>query len=63
MQDTLEKHAEKIKSLKKTINVYRVKYYDVDINELHKKIQFLSTECDIINKINLNLNQYLKGIQ
>lgn len=50
---------EKNKSLKSNIQKYQSTYHDIDIGELHRKLQYLESECDVMTRLNTRLTQHI----
>jgi chromosome segregation ATPase len=55
-------HYAKIKSLKAQVQKYQQTYHDIDIGELHRKLQYLESECDVMTRLNTKLTQHIDAI-
>jgi len=52
----------KMKALKTQVQKYQSTYHDIDIGELHRKLQYLESECDVMTRLNTKLTQHIDTI-
>ena len=60
LQEKINEQAAKIKTLKGSVHHYQQTYHDIDIGELHRKLQFLESENDVMTRLNTQLTQHVK---
>lgn len=58
----VKEQTDKVKVFKAKVQKYQTTYHDIDIGELHRKLQYLESECDVMTRLNTRLTQHIETI-
>ncbi len=54
---------DKIKFLKNRVQTYQTTYHDIDIGELHRKLQYLESECDVLTRLSTRQAHHIEHMK
>jgi len=63
MKALTKEQREKIRSLKNQVFKYQTTYHDIDIGELHRKLQYFESECDVLSRLTTRQAQHLEHMK
>jgi hypothetical protein len=61
-QENVEQR-DKIKFLKNRVQTYQTTYHDIDIGELHRKLQYLESECDVLTRLSTRQAHHIEHMK
>ena len=63
MRTLTKEQRDKIRSLKNQVFKYQTTYHDIDIGELHRKLQYFESECDVLSRLTTRQAQHLEHMK